>query len=120
MNNAQIAKLHNKVFSTPQGSKEREQAYSALSEAEQAAVYDYDMGVRSGRIKEIKVSEQEGNGNMTYQQYKNKMKSDKRGTMQELSKFAKEYPELYKQYRERYHKEQDEQQRIHNRQLNGI
>ena len=54
---------------------------------------------------------------MTYAQFKKKSDSGKRGVMQELSQFAKESPELYQQYRERYHKEQDEQAKLHNRRL---
>ncbi len=49
MDYTRIARLHNKVFSTPRNSPEREQAYSALSEADRAAVFDYDMGIRSSR-----------------------------------------------------------------------
>lgn len=40
MDYTRIARLHNKVFSTPRNSPEREQAYSALSEADRAAVLD--------------------------------------------------------------------------------
>ena len=112
-----IAKLHNKVFSTPRNSPERERAYSALSEADRAAVYDYDIGCKSGRIKEIKVSEQEENGSMTYQQYKTKMESNERGTMQEVSQFAMKSPETYQKYRERYMKAQSEEQALKNRRL---
>ena len=54
---------------------------------------------------------------MTYETFKWKSDSGKRGTLRELSKFAKESPELYQQYRERYHKEQDEQAKLHNRRL---
>ncbi len=117
MDYTRIAKLHSKVFSAPRDSPEREQAYSALSEADRAAVFDYDMGIRSGRIKAVNINEQEENGNMTYEQFKQKSDSGERGTLRELSKFAKESPELYQQYRERYHREQDEQTRLHNRRL---
>ena len=85
MDYARIAKLHNKVFSTPRDSPEREQAYSALSEADRAAVFDYDMGIRSGRIKAVNIDEQGGNRNMTYKQFKQKSDSDEKGVMQELS-----------------------------------
>ena len=102
MDYTRIAKLHSKVFSTPRDSPEREQAYSVLSEADRAAVFDYDMGIRSGRIKAVKINEQEENGTMTYEQFKQKSDSGERGTLRELSKFAKESPELYQQYRERY------------------
>lgn len=115
--NARIAELHNKVFSTPRNSPEREKAYSALSEVDRTAVFDYDMGIRSGRIKAVNINEQEENETMTYETFKRKSDSGERGTLRELSKFAKESPELYQQYRERYHKEQGEQQRLHNRRL---
>lgn len=60
---------------------------------------------------------QKGNGTMTYEQFVKKSESGEKGTLRELSKFAKESPELYRQYRERYHREQDEQQKLHNRRL---
>ena len=115
--NARIAELHNKVFSTPRNSPEREKAYSALSEVDRTAVFDYDMGIRSGRIKAVNINEQEERENMTYETFKRKSDSSEKGTLRELSKFAKESPELYQQYRERHHREQDEQQKLHNRRL---
>lgn len=117
MDYARIAKLHNKVFSTPRDSPEREQAYSALSEADRAAVFDYDMGIRSGRIKAVNIDEQGGNRNMTYKQFKQKSDSDEKGVMQELSQFAMKCPELYQRYREKWQAEKNEQIRLHNKQL---
>ena len=117
MDYTRIARLHSKVFSTPRNSPEREQAYSALSEADRAAVFDYDMGIRSGRIKAVKINEQEENGTMTYEQFKQKSDSDEKGVMQELSQFAMKCPETYSKYRERYQREKDEQIRLHNRRL---
>ena len=38
MDYARIAKLHNKVFSTPRNSPEREQALNSLSDADRGAV----------------------------------------------------------------------------------
>jgi len=117
MDYTRIARLHSKVFSTPRNSLEREQAYSALSEADRAAVFDYDMGIRNGRIKAVNINEQEESEIMTYETFKRKSNSSEKGTLIELSKFAKESPELYQQYRERYHREQDEQRKLHNRRL---
>ena len=72
-----------------------------------------------GRItrKEIAEMAQKENRTMTYEQFVKKSESGEKGTLRELSKFAKESPELYQQYRERYHREQDEQTRLHNRRL---
>ena len=75
------------------------------------------MGIRSGRIKAVKINEQEENGTMTYEQFKQKSDSDEKGVMQELSQFAMKCPELYQQYREKWQAEIAEQQRLHNRRL---
>ena len=117
--NARIAELHSKVFSTPRNSPEREQAYSELSESDRTAVFNLEKDYMLGRITRQDIAEmkQEGNETMTYEQFVKKSKSGEKGTLRELSKFAKESPELYQQYRERYHKEQDEQAKLHNRRL---
>lgn len=119
MNNAQVAKLHNKVFSTPRNSPEREQAINSLSEAERAAVFSLEKDYMLGHItrKEIAEMAQKSNGTMTYEQFKRKSDGGERGTLRELSKFAKESPELYHQYREKLQAERSEQQRLHNRRL---
>ena len=117
--NARIAELHSKVFSTPRNSPEREQAYSELSESDRTAVFNLEKDYMLGRITRQDIAEmkQEGNETMTYEQFVKKLESGEKGTLRELSKFAKESPELYQQYRERYHKEQDEQAKLHNRRL---
>lgn len=122
MNNAQVAKLHNKVFSTPRNSPEREQAINSLSEAERAAVFSLEKDYMLGLItrKEIAEMAQKGNGTMTYEQFVKKSESDERGTMRELSQFAMKSPELYQQYREKWQSERSEQQRLHNRRLTEI
>ena len=116
---ARIAEIHNKVFSTPRNSPEREQAYSELSESDRTAVFNLEKDYMLGRITRQDIAEmkQEGNETMTYEQFVKKSESGEKGTLRELSKFAKESQELYQQYRERYHREQDEQTRLHNRRL---
>lgn len=122
MNNAQVAKLHNKVFSTPRDSPEREQAINSLSDEERKAVFKLEEDYMLGRItrKEIAEMAQKGNGTMTYEQFVKKSESDERGTMRELSQFAMKSPELYQQYREKWQSERSEQQRLHNRRLTEI
>ena len=102
-----------------QGSRERARAISALSEADRTAVFNLERDYMLGRItrKEIAEMAQKENRTMTYEQFVKKSESGEKGTLRELSKFAKESPELYQQYRERYHREQDEQTRLHNRRL---
>ena len=111
-----MKKISDFVFSSPPNSPERTAALAKLSESDQEALFDFDMGIRSGRITKPKNYEQEGK-TMTYQQYKNKTESDEKGTMQEVSQFAMKSPELYRQYKERYDKEQDEERALHNRRL---
>ena len=107
--NARIAELHNKVFSTPQGSREREQAINSLSDSERTAVFNLEKDYMLGRITRQDIAEmkQEGNETMTYAQYKKIMNNDCKGQLQELSQFAKENWELYRQYSDRYGKERE-------------
>lgn len=106
---ARIAELHNKVFSTPQGSREREQAINSLSDSERTAVFNLEKDYMLGRITRQDIAEmkQEGNETMTYAQYKKIMNNDCKGQLQELSQFAKENRELYRQYSDRYGKERE-------------
>ena len=106
---ARIAELHNKVFSTPQGSREREQAINSLSDSERTAVFNLEKDYMLGRITRQDIAEmkQEGNETMTYAQYKKMMDNDCKGQLRELSQFAKENRELYRQYSDRYGKERE-------------
>lgn len=103
------AKLHNKVFSTPRNSPEREQAINSLSDLEREAVFNLEKDYMLGRITRQDIAEmkQEGNETMTYAQYKKMMDNDCKGQLRELSQFAKENRELYRQYSDRYGKERE-------------
>ena len=94
--NVRIAELHSKVFSTPRNSPEREQAYSELSESDRTAVFNLEKDYMLGRITRQDIAEmkQEGNETMTYEQFVKKSESGEKGTLRELSKFAKESPEF--------------------------
>ena len=109
MNNAQVAKLHSKVFSTPQGSREREQAINSLSDSERTAVFNLEKDYMLGRItrQDIMDMERVESGTVTYSQYKKMMDNDCKGQLRELSQFAKENRELYRQYSDRYGKERE-------------
>ena len=109
MNNAQVARLHNKVFSTPRNSPEREKAINSLSDSERTAVFNLEKDYMLGRITRQDIAEmkQEGNETMTYAQYKKIMNNDCKGQLQELSQFAKGNRELYRQYSDRYGKERE-------------
>lgn len=107
--NARIAELHSKVFSTPRNSREREQAINSLSDLEREAVFNLEKDYMLGRITRQDIAEmkQEGNETMTYAQYKKIMDNDCKGQLRELSQFAKENRELYRQYSDRYGKERE-------------
>ena len=113
--NARIAELHNKVFSTPQGSREREQAINSLSDSERTAVFNLERDYMLGRITRQDIAEmkQEGNETMTYEQFVKKSESDEKGVMRELSQFSMKCSETYREYRERWQAERGEQQRLY-------
>lgn len=113
MDDKRVSQLHSRIFSTPARSPARDKAVSALNEADISALYDYDMGLRSGRI-EPKTIEQEGAG-MTYTEFKRLSDSNESGTMRELSKFAMENPSLYEQHRAKYQEEYEQRLKLHNR-----
>lgn len=118
MNYARLAKLRKRVLSNPQGSREREQAFLALSEADRHDVYQLELDIMTGRIKESEINMQEEDTmSMSYEAFKGKMGKDYKGKMAEISKFAKESPELYQSYKERYSREQMEQARLRNMRL---
>lgn len=79
MDYARIAKIHDEIFSTPPNSKERMEKLEKLSEADRERLFDFDMGLYSGRTKKPKNYEQEENGTMTYEQFVKKSESDEKG-----------------------------------------
>ncbi len=87
-----IARIYDKVYSTKPNSPERTAALEKLSEIDRENLFDYDMGVRSGRIKKTEVKEEMAAGQKSYEWYVSKMNSDESGTMQEVSQFAMQYP----------------------------
>ncbi len=113
-----IERLCNKTFNNPPNSRERMQALEKLSETDREKLFDYDMGVLSGRIQKPK--QEKESESMNYEEFKKLSDSNESGTMLKLSQFAKRSPELYKQHRERYQQEQDRKQRDHNRKIAGL
>lgn len=113
-----MGKIYNYVYSAPKNSPERVARLAELSETDRQALYDYDMGLLSGRIKKSEVEPMAAQ-QRSYEWYKKKMDEADTGNMRIVSKFALDCPELYKQYRERYQQEQDEQRRINNRKIMG-
>ena len=105
---ARIAELHNKVFSTPRNSPEREQAYSELSESDRTAVFNLERDYMLGRITRQDIAEMKQEESA---QYKKIMDNDCKGQLRELSQFSMENKELYRQYRNRYVQEREAEQK---------
>lgn len=118
---SRIARIYDKVYSTKPNSPERTAALEKLSETDRENLFDYDMGVRSGRIKKPSNSNQEGeNSDMNYEEFRRLSQTGtKANSMQAISKFAKQSPGLYAEYRERLARENDEALRQHNRRITG-
>lgn len=114
-----ISRLYNKTFNNKPNSLERTEALKKLSEADREALFDFDMGIRSGRIPKPNYEQEQEGSTMDYETFKRKSESNASGTMLELSQFAKRSPEMYKEYRAKYQEEKDEQRRIHNRKIMG-
>lgn len=119
MDYTRISKIYNYVYSTPRNSPERVARLEELSEADRRALYNYTIGLLNGKIKKIEVKEMAAE-QRSYEWYKQKMDEADVGNMRIVSEFALNYPQLYKQYRERYQAEKDEQRRINNRRNHGI
>jgi len=116
-NPKRIARLYERVYSKPPNSKEREAELAKLSDEDNAALYDYSVGLLSGRIKKTEVEEMAKQRN--YEWYKKMMDSSESGAMRAVSQFSFDCPALYAEYRNRYKAEQDEERRKHNYRLQG-
>lgn len=112
-----IARLYERVYSTKPNTKEREAELAKLSDEDNAALYDYSVGLLSGRIKKSGGNAEMEKEQRSYEWYKKKMDEADIGNMKIISQFSFECPALYQSYRERYMKEQDEQRALRNRQL---
>ncbi len=68
-----IAGICDRIYSkTKPRSPERTAELEKLSEADMAALYDYDVGVLSGRIKKVEVKEEMAAGQKSYEWYVSK------------------------------------------------
>lgn len=100
-----MAQLHDYVFSTPSNSPEREQRLNELNEDDLEDLYDYKVGLLSGRIKETDYinNEQEEQQNMmfSFKEWKQLEKSrDAKDTLN-LINFRKQYPAVVSDYEKR-------------------
>lgn len=116
MDYSRMAKLHDYVYSTPANSPEREWRLNELNDADQAALYDYAVGLLSGRIKPEQQyeyhQEQKGSENMTYKKWKEVNKSSDLRDMNAAIDFRVQYPALENEYRQRQKAEQEKRGEI--------
>lgn len=113
MDYERISKIYHYVYDTPADSPEREKRLSELSDSDSEALYDFTIGLMSGRIKESDISNvQKGDGNMTYREYR-VLKN--RGNYLDETKvygFEKENPELATSYMNRMLQDAEKRSKI--------
>lgn len=112
-----MAKIYNYVYSTPANSPERAARLAELSEKDSAALYDFDMGLMSGRIKRPETKNKESEDNKmkpniytgkkekieNYEDFKKAL--TRNGTYQTLLELKQSNPGIYQYYVERLEKE---------------
>lgn len=105
-----MEKIYNYVYSVPPG-KERDKRLAEISEEDSARLYDFDMGLRSGRIKrpENQNKEREESGMNKEKKITNyddfKKALVRSGSYRTLCEFKQSNPELYKKYSEKWEAE---------------
>ena len=106
-----MKKIYDYVYSTPANSPERLARLAELSEEDSAALYDFDMGTLSGRIKKSKNQVQESEVSTmneekkirNYEDYKNAL--GRSSCYKALVEFKRSNPALYAHYQEKLEKE---------------
>ena len=101
-----MEKVYNYVFSVPPGA-ERDKRLAEISKEDNAKLYDFDMGLRSGRIKkpenQSKESEESGMNKerkiASYEDFKKAL--TRTGSYKTLCEFKRNNPETYKRYLEK-------------------
>lgn len=107
-----MKRIRDYVFSTPRNSPERERRLAEISEEDSAKLYDFDIGLLSGRIKrpENQNNESEESGmnkeKKTITNYEDFKKALLRSaSYRTLCEFKQSNPELYKKYIEKWEAE---------------
>lgn len=106
-----MAKIYAYVYSTPANSPERLARLAELSEEDSTALYDFDMGTLSGRIKKPKNQVQESEVSAMNEEKKIRNYEDYKKALgrsrcyKALVEFKRSNPALYAHYQERFEKE---------------
>ena len=95
-----MAQLHDYVYSTPADSQEREKRLAELSETDQVALYDFAVGLLSGRIKKSDY-QQEDDGMLSFKEWKRIENSGSLKEMNRIIEFKMQYPLIASEYQHR-------------------
>lgn len=117
MDYGKMARLHDYVYSTPANSPEREKRLAELSDSEQEQLYDYAVGLLSGRIKpeqyhEHQQQQQKGNEKMTYKEWKEANRRNSVEAMNAAIDFKVNHPDIDSRYRQRQQEEERKRSEI--------
>ena len=116
MDYSRMARLHDYVYSTPANSSEREKRLNELSDADQEQLYDYKVGLLSGRIKPEQHNEyqqeQKGNEEMTFKQWKEVNRKNTIEAMNAAVDFKVNHPDIESRYRQRQQEEERKRSEI--------
>lgn len=117
MDYGKMARLHDYVYSTPANSPERERRLAELSDTDQAALYDYAVGLLSGRIKpeqyhEHQQQQQKGNEEMTYKECKDVNRKNTIEAMNAAVDFRVNHPDIESRYQQRQQEEERKRSEI--------
>ncbi|MCI9128010.1 MAG: hypothetical protein HFG28_12710 [Eubacterium sp.] len=108
-----INKIYHYVYDTPADSPEREKRLSELSDSDSEALYDFTIGLMSGRIKESDISNvQKGDDNMTYKEYRTLKNRASYFDETKVFRFEKENPELATSYMIRMLRDAEKKRKI--------
>lgn len=104
-----MEKVYNYVFSVPPGA-ERDKRLAEISKEDNAKLYDFDMGLRSGRIKkpenQSKESEERDMETKKISSYADfKAAWSRTSNYHRLAAFHRDFPEVYEDYMERMERE---------------
>lgn len=99
------------MYSAPPDSAERMSRLLALNDSDSKDLYDFDVSLRSGRIKESDIREVQKGDNqiMTYKEWKAKSKSRVIADNLDVANFEKQNPYTVQSYKNRM--ERDEKKR---------
>lgn len=113
MDYRRINKIYHYVYDTPADSQEREKRLSELSDSDSEALYDFTIGLMSGRIRESDISNvQKGDGNMTYKEYRTLKNRASYFDETKVFRFEKENPELATSYMSRMLRDVEKKRKI--------